>query len=197
MIDFTLANTMRADPAHVGFQFARYKFVAKMLHGFGNVLEVGAGDGIISQVVARAVGALVVTDLRPAYGVIQHDMVAAPAVDPWRRPFDAVFALDVLEHVDFLNEGAFLRNICDSLTPHGTCIIGMPSAESQLFASPGSQAEHVNCKTEEGLRKTMAEHFHAVYLFGMNDEVLHTGFGAMCHYRFALCNTKKPREGER
>jgi hypothetical protein len=24
-------------------------------------------------------------------------------------------------------------------------------------------------------------------VFGMNDEVLHTGFGPMCHYRLAIC----------
>lgn len=188
MTDFTLANTMRQDPMHIGFQFARYKFVAKMLAGFENVAEVGAGDGILSVVVARAVGALHVTDIFRAPGVHRHNMVDGPFADY----FDAVYALDVLEHIDPKHEDAFLRNICTSLTAHGTCIIGMPSAESQPFASEGSKAEHVNCKTEPELRETMRRYFRAVYLFGMNDEVLHTGFGPMCHYRFALCNSKRP-----
>ncbi len=187
MRDFTLAHTMANNPMHAGFTFARYKFVAKMLQGFGKVGEVGGGDGIISDVVRRAVRDLYVTDLFEAPGVYRHNMIDGP----FAEYFDAVYALDVLEHIAPADEDAFLKNICTSLNEHGTCIIGMPSAESQVFASEASAAEHVNCKTETGLRSTMQRYFHAVYLFGMNDEVLHTGFGAMCHYRFALCNSKR------
>ena len=33
----------------------------------------------------------------------------------------------------------------------------------------------------------MRRHFNNVYLFSMNDEVLHTGYKPMSHYLFALC----------
>ncbi len=79
-----------------------------------------------------------------------------------------------------------MKNICASLKPRGTCIIGMPSLESQVYASPHSKAGHVNCKTEPELRALMLRHFQNVYLFGMNDGVLHVGFGPMCHYRLAI-----------
>ena len=37
------------------------------------------------------------------------------------------------------------------------------------------------------MRTTLMQHWNHVFLFGMNDETLHTGFGPMCHYRFAVC----------
>jgi hypothetical protein len=65
-------------------------------------------------------------------------------------------------------------------------VIGMPSLESQPYASPFSRDNHVNCKTEEHLRALMAKHYRHVFMFGMSDEVVHTGFGPLCHYRLAL-----------
>jgi len=68
----------------------------------------------------------------------------------------------------------------------------MPSLESQEHASPPSKAGHINCKTEPQLREFMIRHFHNVFLFGMNDETLHTGFGPMAHYRLALaCGARR------
>ncbi len=37
----------------------------------------------------------------------------------------------------------------------------------------------------------MQRYFHCVYMFGMNDETLHTGYGPMCHYRIAIANSKR------
>ena len=37
----------------------------------------------------------------------------------------------------------------------------------------------------------MQRHFHNVFLFSMNDEVVHTGFSPMAHYLLALCCTKR------
>lgn len=59
--------------------------------------------------------------------------------------------------------------------------------ESQAHASAQSRAGHVNCKSGEDLRRTLRQHFRNVFLFGMNDEVVHVGFAPMCHYLLALC----------
>jgi hypothetical protein len=37
----------------------------------------------------------------------------------------------------------------------------------------------------------MLGYFRNVFLFGMNDEVLHTGYYDMCHYLWALCSSPK------
>jgi 2-polyprenyl-3-methyl-5-hydroxy-6-metoxy-1,4-benzoquinol methylase len=198
-------HTWRTDPKRLGFTLARYKFVAKMLAGSRRVLEVGCADAWATSVVAREVEHVTAVDFDGTFladagrnhadNVLlrQHDMTTGPAFPPDRLPttFDAAYALDVLEHVWPVNEGAFLGNIAISIGEHGTFICGMPSLESQSYASSISREGHVNCKTERGLADTLRRYWRCVYTFGMNDETLHTGFGPMCHYRLAICTGAK------
>ena len=200
------AASFATDPKHLGFVLARYKFVAKMLTGRGHVLEVGCGDTTGARLVGSMVRELVGIDkdLRsdPCIPVFLHDMRDGAFLRPSPSflksgdafvlendgRWDGIYALDVLEHVPPADEDRFLDNVVASLTSDGAVIIGMPSQESQVHASELSRAYHVNCKTEDGLRATLQRHFRNVFLFGMNDETLHTGFGAMAHYRLALCS---------
>ncbi len=175
------------DPKHYGFVRARYKFVAKMLTGFDRVLEVGCGDCSSSDVVSSVVRVWRGIDNEPYPGALIFDILSGPPSPGW----DAIYALDVLEHIDPRHEDIAMQNMAASLNPHGVCIIGMPSLESQAYASESSKLHHVNCKTEDGLRGLMQRHFCNVFMFGMNDEVLHTGFGPMCHYRFAIGTGKR------
>lgn len=183
------------DPKRLAFILARYKFVAKMLEGKQRVLEVGCADGWGSRVVAQVVGALTAVDLdSPSiarakeiyYGskwkieFLVHDFCAWPL----GGGFDAVYALDVLEHIDPVYEQAFLEHMRASAP---IAIIGLPSLESQPYASELSMEGHINCKTGPQLRASLARHWNNVFLFGMNDEVLHTGFSPMCQYRLAIC----------
>src|SRR3981189_582572 len=55
------------DPKRLTFTFARYKFVAKMLSGRKNVLEVGCGDAFPSRIVQQEVERLTVTDFDPIF----------------------------------------------------------------------------------------------------------------------------------
>ncbi len=191
----------RDDPKRLVFTLARYKFVAKMLSGRASVLEVGCGDAFCSRVVRQEVAALTVTDFDPVFirdiesrqdarwpmRALVHDILKSPMAGE----FDAAYSLDVLEHIPQADEERFLDNVKRSLTPHGALIIGMPSLESQAFASAPSRAGHVNCKTGEGLRALMQKHFHVAFMFSMNDEVVHTGFFKMAHYLLAVCAVKK------
>ncbi|MEM7744402.1 MAG: class I SAM-dependent methyltransferase [Pseudomonadota bacterium] len=185
------------DPKRLTFTFARYKFVAKMLGGKARVLEVGCGDGFVSRVVLQDVGDLVAVDFDPVFidDVNQrmtekwrfearvHDILAEPVAP---GGFDAAFSLDVMEHILPKDEDAYLTNIAASLGEHGVFIAGMPSLESQEYASPPSKAGHVNCKTAPDLKAALERHFHNVFVFSMNDEVVHTGFHKMAHYIFAM-----------
>ena len=101
--------------------------------------------------------------------------------------FDAAYSLDVLEHIDAKDEDRFLSNICQCLTDDAVAIIGMPSLESQTYASEGSKLGHVNCKTAPDLKALMEKYFRSVFMFSMNDEVIHTGYHKMAHYIFAVC----------
>ena len=41
------------------------------------------------------------------------------------------------------------------------------------------------------LKATLARHYHNVFLFSMNDEVIHTGYAKMAHYLFAVCCSRR------
>lgn len=195
------------DPKRLGFVLARYKFVAKMFSGFNHVLEVGCADAFGTRVVRQEVKALTACDFDPVFiedakrrmdpawpfECLTHDMLQGPLA----RQFDGVYALDVLEHISVADEDQFVENLAASLHEHGVCIIGTPSLESQAYASPGSKAGHVNCKSGAGLQQLMNRHFRNVFIFGVNDEVIHTGFHQMAHYRFALCCSRKPTRTSR
>jgi 2-polyprenyl-3-methyl-5-hydroxy-6-metoxy-1,4-benzoquinol methylase len=186
------------DPRRLTFLLARYKFVAKMLSGFNRVLEVGCADAFGTRLVRQTVASVVAVDFDPLFiedardrqdakwpiELRVHDMLEGPVE---RQAFDGAYCCDVLEHIKPRDEKIFIGNLVKSLLPHGVLIVGMPSLESQRYASAPSKAGHVNCKTGEQLKETMGNFFHNVFVFSMNDEIVHTGFYPMAHYLFALC----------
>lgn len=185
------------DPRRLAIVLARYKFVSKMLSGAQDVLEVGCADAFGTRIVQQEVGMVTALDFDPAFiadierrkdpawplETAVHDMLDGPV----RGDFDAAYSLDVLEHVDRSNETAFVGNLARSLTQHGVLIIGSPSLSSQAYASPASKEGHINCKSAENLKALLQGFFRNVFIFSMNDEVVHTGFYPMAHYYFALC----------
>jgi SAM-dependent methyltransferase len=189
------------DPRRLVFTLSRYKFVAKLLGGKKKVLEVGCGDAFASRIVQQEVGALTAIDFDPLFiediksradpdwplDCAVHDMLAGP----YPGKFDAIYSLDVLEHIEQDKEDLFLRNALTSLTSEGVAIIGMPSLESQSYASPQSREGHVNCKSGNDFKRLMQGYFHNVFMFSMNDEVVHTGYLPMAHYLLAVCANLK------
>ena len=185
------------DPRRLAFVLSRYKFIAKMLEGTENVLEVGCGDAWPARIVKQTVKKLTVSDFDPIFiedakrrddpdwpiSYLLHDMTKGPV----EKRYDAIYSVDVLEHIDPKDEDSFLFNICKSLKPNGIAIIGIPSIESQEYASPASKEGHVNCKTGKDFKQCMSAYFKHSFLFSMNDEVVHTGFDKMAHYLFILC----------
>jgi SAM-dependent methyltransferase len=185
------------DPRRLTFLLARYKFVAKMLSGRKDVAELGCGDAFGTRIVLQEVERVTVYDFDPVFidDVRQrfsdrwpleahvHDIVAAPLP----QHHDAIYSLDVIEHIKRTDEHDYLANLRDSLTDDGVLIIGSPSVESQDYASPPSKAGHVNCKSGNELKVLLSRYFSNVFLFSMNDEVVHTGFYPMAHYLIAIC----------
>ena len=74
---------------------------------------------------------------------------------------------------------------------NGVFIYGMPSIESQKYASKESKEGHVNCKSGPKLKKTMDKYFENTFVFSMNNEVVHTGFYKMAHYLISVSTGKK------
>lgn len=193
----TASHLWRSDPRHLGFLLARYKFCAKMLAGKSAVLEVGCGDGFGMRVVLQEVKSVHAIDFDPLFiewaqeqarreGLNCTFSVLDITQEAPKGTFDAAYSLDVIEHIPPDSEDRFMANICSSLRPHAMCIIGTPNVEAQKNASPASAAGHVNLKSAESLRKLLLEYFHNVFIFSMNDEVVHTGFYPMAHYLFGV-----------
>ena len=189
------------DPKGMLFSLSRYKFVSKILSGTKNVLELGCGDGFQSRIVQQNVKNLELSDHDPLFiedikkrnpkkweiKAFVHNMCEFST----KKKYDSIYALDVFEHINKNKENLFIRNIIKSLNNNGILIFGMPSLESQKYASILSKMGHVNCKTATDLKTLLSKFFLHVNIFSMNDEVVHTGFYKMAHYLFAVCYSPK------
>jgi cyclopropane fatty-acyl-phospholipid synthase-like methyltransferase len=195
-------QTWQDDPKRLVFLLSRYKFASKMLAGCRRVLEIGCADAFGTRIVRQAGPEVTAVDFDPVFienaratmdarwpvefGV--HDMTEGPYNE---KGFDGAYALDVIEHIAPDKEDAFVANVIRSLAPHGVLLLGCPSQASQKHASKPSREGHVNCKDGEDMRALLARHFHNVFVFSMNDEVVHTGFFPMAQYVFGLaCGPK-------
>jgi len=190
------SDSLLNDPKHMCFVLARYKFCAKMFEGKGVVLEVGAGDGFGLPLVAQAVGQLYALDwdrrlldgnarrlahLKNVTYLYADLNDSAPDVS-----VDGAYSIDVIEHIDPTKEATFVENILQCLKPNGVLLTGTPNVTAAQYASSRSHAGHINLKSMETLRQLMERYFENVFMFGMNDEVVHTGYPAMCHYLWSL-----------
>jgi SAM-dependent methyltransferase len=191
------------DPKHMSFVLSRYKFVAKLLQGKRSVLEVGAGDAFGLPIIAQAVPQVYVVDWDPRLldGNARrlahlknvnylHTDINKGAPD---LTVDAAYTIDVIEHVDPAGEGRFVENIVKCLAPTGVLLTGTPNVTAAAYASPQSQAGHINLKSMKSLRELMEQYFENVFMFGMNDEVVHTGYAPMCHYIWSLAVGVRPQ----
>ena len=198
-------NTSRIlveDPKLLLFTLSRYKFVSKMLSGSKSTLEIGCQEGFGANLLFPVVENYYGVDFYKPYikfaqnncraknaqffhgDILDHQIEGLTS----RTPFESCFALDVLEHIDAKDEDVFMLNVLKMLHPlQGKLIIGMPSLESQIYASEASRKGHINCKTSDDLRSFASKYFNFVFMFSLNDEVMHTGFGPMSHYILALC----------
>ena len=187
---------LRNDPRHLSFLLARYKFVAKMLENKQEVLEVGCGDALgmalilqnVKKVLAIDIESLVIADniKRSEYGKRCAFKVLDITSKTAGKKFDGAFALDVIEHIPKRLEDRFMVNIFDSLKKDAVCIIGTPNITAKRYATKISALGHINLKNSDELKKLISRYFRNVFIFSMNDEVIHTGYRPMAHYLFGV-----------
>lgn len=194
------SHIYRSDPRHLSFLLARYKFVSKMLQGKKKVLEIGCGDSLgtalilqtVEHVHAIDIEQLVIEDniKRVEYcgggqGHCNYEVLDITTERP-RDIFDGAFALDVIEHIPTEREKNFMENILTSLTGDAILMIGTPNVTAKQYASPASAEGHINLKSEKTLRNLLREYFYNVFIFSMNDEIVHTGYSPMAHYLLGM-----------
>ena len=189
------------NPRHLLFTLARYKAAAKMLPRYREcaVLELGCNEGLGSLILAENASTLMGVDFDAA-GVqwaqtnLASDILSFVSDDFLGKEygtFDAVISLDVIEHISPDDEDRYFGTIMGNIAADGMCVIGTPNDTASAYASAESQKGHINMYTAERLYKAANRYFNNVFFFGMNDEVLHTGFDPMCHYLMVLaCNPR-------
>jgi 2-polyprenyl-3-methyl-5-hydroxy-6-metoxy-1,4-benzoquinol methylase len=188
----------REDPRRLVFLLARYKFVSKMLEGKKNAIEFGCGDGFGMRVVYQTVGSVHGLDFDRTFIDWAQRNAQREEIDctyevldfikdaPSRR-YQAAYSLDVVEHIPEALESRYVDHLADALEPDGVCIVGTPNVTATPYASKISLEGHINLKSADALRALLGRRFANVFIFSMNDEVVHTGFSPMAHYLFAVC----------
>ena len=194
-------SILQTDPKIILFTLSKYKFASKLFGGFKSVLDLGCMEGLgcllLSKTCKNVLGLdFYKTHIRNAKRMLGNEknikFVGADFLEyKMKAQFDGVVCFDVLEHIDRLQEKEFLKHCCQCLTKHGSLLVGFPSIESQIYASPYNKEAHINCKTQAEGQNLLQKYFHVVYPFSMNDEIVHTGFAKMSHYFIFLCNSKK------
>jgi len=194
-------HQIRNSPRHLLFTFSRYKFAARMLPQDKKikVLELGCNEGLGSIMLGEIGHKVTAVDAdsdailwaKDAFkdNAIKVDFAQDDFLDKSYGKHDAVISLDVIEHIPKEKEDNYFNTIKNNLTEQGMCIIGTPNDTATKYASKASQIGHINMYTAERLTTALRKHFSHVFIFGMNDEVVHTGFYPMCHYLMAIACT--------
>ena len=193
----TAGHTWRSDPRRLTFLLSRYKFCSKMLAGKSKVLEVGCGDGFGMRVVLQTVESVHGVDFDPLFieWATKHahkeglncsfsTLDITKQAPPGR--YEAAYSLDLIEHLEPEQEYLYWENVRKVLEPNAIFIVGTPNLTASPYASKWSMEGHINLKSAETLRAAMEKYFANVFIFSMNDEVVHTGFYPMAHYLFAM-----------
>lgn len=192
----------RKTPRRLLYTTSYYKFAAKLIAANtpkpARVLDVGCGEGIGTYLVAKECGFargvdfdadLIATadknwvqnDNEPVCEFAAKDFLEEPQAD-----FDAVINFDVIEHIQPDNAERFIAGMAANLRDHGLAIVGTPNVTSAQYASAVTNAGHVNLYDGNRLHDEMSAHFSRVFMFGANDELVHTGYFPMCHYLIAV-----------
>jgi 2-polyprenyl-3-methyl-5-hydroxy-6-metoxy-1,4-benzoquinol methylase len=186
-----VAYWLRRTPRRALHSTSYYKFAAKMLGRGRRVLDIGCGEGLGTWLLAAECGGAVGVDFdQDAVAVakknwpdprIRFDCADALSLAGKER-FDGVVHFDVIEHIAPEHADDFLVKTADLLGPEGIYVVGTPNITSRQYASAVTNAGHINLYSGERLEESLRRVFRFVFMFGANDEVVHTGFLPMAHY---------------
>lgn len=177
-------------PEHLAMVLARYRAAAALIGRAETVLELGCGEGIGARMLAAGRRVYVGVDYDPAVLAVARDLVRDVQFDHadvtadqlGSATWDAAVALDVIEHLDAGGGERMVENARRRLKPSGVLVVGTPSACFEHLASPASKNGHVTLYDHDRLFAMVAERFHVVQSFGMQDVALHLGHPDARHY---------------
>ena len=191
-----VTTEIKADFKHLPYSLSRYTFAGKMLEGKKSVIEVGCNAGFKTMMLSQFVETVVGLDYSESaikfanenYADEKRSYLCADItqMEPFKEKVDAAVSLDVIEHIPQEDENTFIAAIANNLKEDGVCIIGTPNITASAYQSEETKISHINLYSHQRLRDLMGKYFDNVFMFGMNDEVVHTGYPAMSHYIIAM-----------
>ena len=159
------------------------------------ILDIGSSEGLGTMILAEGAKRVLGIDIdAPAIASAQENFarenvqfkVGDILQGGYYQEFDGTASFDVIEHIYPDNAAIYVQNIARALRPHGVAIIGTPNQAGDRYSSETTRAGHVNLYTAERLKEEILRHFHNVFVFSVNDEMIHTGFYPMAHYLLAM-----------
>ncbi len=187
------------DPKRLAFVLSRYKFVSRIATKNKRVLELGCSEGLGGRLLAEFATSYTGIDLDSEAVAVARRNLPDPKytfhdgnfLGVRLGEFDTVVSVDVVEHIERDIEHQFFETCYHNLGEDGICVVGTPNVTSEAYASAASKLGHVNLFDGPRLTATLKRYFHNVFLFGLNDEVVHTGFTPMTHFLMAVACYKR------
>ena len=194
-------NIIKNDIRHLMIALARYKFAARIIgdNPKKNVLELGCNEGLETLVLAQVAAKILAVDFdskaiewaKKNFSNSKLEYICDDFLGKKFGKVDAVVSIDVIEHIEEKKEQLFVSTIAQNLNDSGVSIVGTPNITASLYASEESKVGHINLYDSQRLKELFLKQFRNVFLFGMNDEVVHTGFLPMAHYLFVVACNKR------
>jgi SAM-dependent methyltransferase len=153
-----------------------YKFAAKLIGKEKRVLDVGCKEGLGTWILCKECGSAQGIDTDPEAIESARANFQRPGIEfsvsdilkvTPKAPADAVVAFETPIHA--------IQAIKTNVTDEGLVIVGAPARDS----------------LPERLEQMMREHFEFVFLFAVNDEVVHTGYFKLAQYLICIGSKKK------
>lgn len=189
-------NWMIDNPLMTTIKLSRYKFISKMLSEKDIVLDLGCGQGLGSIFYSKYCKYVYGYDLYSNFIHSKNSNLKFIKGDIkkinkkiFNKKITFISLNDVIEHFS-QNEGKNIISNCKKIlgsNDGGTLIIGTPNINSRKYRSVSSKKQHVHEYDPLELKKICEKYFKRVFLFSMNDELVHTGFYKFSWFFFLVC----------
>ena len=193
-----LSELFGKNPLMATVKLSRYKFVSKMLSADDVVLDIGCGSGASSYFFSKFCKSSIGVDKSDKFlhqwANLKSDRLSFLSADVFalKYPDDvsAIVALDFIEHFNAREGELLVKKFSEILAGSmsgGVFICGTPSISSSNWRANHNKEHHLHEYSTDELRQLCRKYFSRVFMFHMNDEVVHTGFEKLAWYVFALC----------
>jgi 2-polyprenyl-3-methyl-5-hydroxy-6-metoxy-1,4-benzoquinol methylase len=182
------SSRIYSDPACLPGVLSRYKFTARLATRGKRVLELGCGEGVGSRLLAEFAQSYIgidadeeaVATARRNLTDAKYTFLAGNFLGRCLGAYDTVVSLDLLQHLDPAEEPVFFDTCHANLGADGVCVVGLPNP------APASPDIPLNRFDDGRLKTTLQRYFHNVFLFGLNEELVHTGLLSRADFLIAV-----------